>query len=58
VGRRQQFDLCPRPIGQGAGYDASFTNQAADLVAAWPDRPWTPGFIEGTQVATVCESMK
>jgi predicted dehydrogenase len=46
------------PIGQGVGYDASFTNQAADLAAAWPDKPWTPGFMEGTQVAAVCESME
>ena len=46
------------PIGQGVGYDASLTNQAADLAAAWPDKPWTPGFMEGTQVAAVCESME
>jgi len=46
------------PIGQGVGYDASFINQMADLAAAWPDESWTPGFIEGAQVAAVCESME
>jgi predicted dehydrogenase len=46
------------PIGQGVGYDASFINQMADLADAWPDEPWTPGFIEGAQVAAVCESME
>lgn len=46
------------PIGQGVGYDASFINQMADLAAAWPDEPWTPGFIEGAQVAAVCESIE
>ena len=30
----------------------------ADLAAAWPDEPWTPGFVEGAQVAAVCESME
>jgi predicted dehydrogenase len=46
------------PIGQGVGYDASFINQAADLAAAWPDRPWSPGFGDGASVAAVCESME
>ena len=46
------------PIGQGVGYDASLVNQMADLAAAWPDRPWTPGFVEGAAVAAVCESME
>ncbi len=26
------------PIGQGIGYGASFVNQAADLLARWPER--------------------
>lgn len=46
------------PIGQGVGYDASFVNQAADLAAAWPDSRWTPNFVEGAEVAAVCESME
>jgi len=46
------------PIGQGVGYDAGLINQMADLAAAWPDRPWTPGFVEGAAVAAVCESME
>jgi predicted dehydrogenase len=46
------------PIGQGVGYDASFINQAADWAAAWPEHPWTPGFVEGAAVAAVCESME
>lgn len=45
-------------IGQGVGYDASFINQAADLAAAWPDHPWTPGFVEGAAVAAVCQAME
>jgi predicted dehydrogenase len=45
------------PIGQGVGYDASFINQMADLAAAWPDQPWSPGFIEGTSVVAVCDAM-
>jgi predicted dehydrogenase len=46
------------PIGQGVGYDASFINQSADWAAAWPNHPWTPGFVEGAAVAAVCESME
>lgn len=46
------------PIGQGVGYDASFINQAADLAAAWPDAPWTPGFDVGASVAAVCTAME
>lgn len=46
------------PIGQGVGYDASFINQVADLATAWPDHPWSPGFVEGANVAAVCESME
>jgi predicted dehydrogenase len=46
------------PIGQGVGYDASFINQVAGLAKAWPDVPWTPGFVEGAQVAAVVESME
>ena len=46
------------PIGQGVGYDASFINQVADLAAAWPDQPWSPGFVEGAAVVAVCEAME
>ncbi len=46
------------PIGQGVGYDASFINQAADLAAAWPEEPWTPGFDAGASVAAVCTAME
>jgi predicted dehydrogenase len=46
------------PIGQGVGYGASFANQVADLLAGWPDAPWTPGFADGTAVQAVCEAME
>lgn len=46
------------PLGQGVGYDASFTNQTADLAKAWPDEPWTPGFVEGADVTATCEAME
>lgn len=32
------------PPGQGVGYEASFVNQATDLVLSWPTGPWTPDF--------------
>ena len=46
------------PIGQGIGYGASFVNQVADLLAGWPDAPWTPGFADGVAVQAVCEAME
>ncbi len=46
------------PIGQGVGYGSSFANQAADLLAGWPDTPWTPGFAEGAAAQAVCEAME
>ena len=46
------------PIGQGVGYGASFANQAADLLADWPDEPWTPSFADGAAVQAVCEAME
>jgi len=46
------------PIGQGIGYGASFANQVADLLAGWPDAPWTPGFADGAAVQAVCEAME
>ncbi len=46
------------PIGQGVGYDASFVNQAADLAATWSHSRWVPSFVEGAEVAAVCESME
>ena len=44
---RAEHPIAPRdagwwPIGQGIGYGASFVNQAADLLAHWPDGEWTP----------------
>jgi predicted dehydrogenase len=46
------------PIGQGIGYGASFVNQAADLLAAWPDGEWTPGLDVGLAVQGVCEAIE
>ena len=46
------------PIGQGVGYGASFANQVADLLAGWPDEPWSPGFADGAAVQGVCEAME
>ncbi len=46
------------PIGQGVGYDASFINQVSDLAAAWSHSRWDPSFVEGADVAAVCESME
>jgi predicted dehydrogenase len=46
------------PIGQGVGYGASFANQAVDLLAGWPDEPWSPDFDQGAQVQAVCEAME
>jgi predicted dehydrogenase len=46
------------PIGQGVGYGASFGNQAADLLAGWPEAPWTPGFGQGAAVQAVCDAME
>ncbi len=45
-------------IGQGIGYGASFVNQAADLLAQWPDGEWTPDLETGLQVQAVCEAME
>jgi predicted dehydrogenase len=46
------------PIGQGIGYGASFVNQAADLLAQWPDGTWTPDLETGLEVQAVCEAME
>jgi predicted dehydrogenase len=46
------------PIGQGVGYDASFINQAADLLERWPDGPWDPDLETGLRVQAVCEAME
>ena len=46
------------PIGQGVGYGASFANQAADLIAGWPDERWSPDFAQGARVQAVCEAME
>jgi predicted dehydrogenase len=46
------------PIGQGVGYDASFINQAADLLERWPDGPWDPDLRTGLRVQAVCEAIE
>jgi predicted dehydrogenase len=46
------------PIGQGIGYGASFVNQAADLLAQWPDGSWSPDLQTGLQVQAVCEAIE
>lgn len=46
------------PIGQGVGYGASFVNQAAHLLAEWPDGEWTPGLDIGLQVQAVCTAIE
>jgi predicted dehydrogenase len=46
------------PIGQGIGYGASFVNQAADLLAQWPDGEWTPDLETGLEVQGVCEAIE
>jgi predicted dehydrogenase len=46
------------PIGQGIGYGASFVNQAADLLAAWPDGEWAPGLEVGLEVQGVCAAIE
>jgi predicted dehydrogenase len=46
------------PIGQGIGYGASFVNQAADLLAQWPDGDWAPDLETGLEVQGVCEALE
>jgi predicted dehydrogenase len=46
------------PIGQGVGYGVSFVNQAADLLARWPERSWDPDLEHGARVQAVCEAME
>ena len=46
------------PIGQGVGYGASFVNQAADLLAQWPDGEWSPDLETGLRVQAVCEAIE
>ena len=46
------------PVGQGVGYGVSFVNQAADLMARWPDGPWDPDLAHGAAVQAVCEAME
>lgn len=46
------------PIGQGLGYGASFVNQIADHLEAWPGGPWTPDFEQGLRVQAVCAAME
>jgi predicted dehydrogenase len=45
------------PLGQGVGYGSSFGNQVADLLAGWPEAPWSPGFRQGAAVQAVCDAM-
>ena len=46
------------PIGQGIGYGASFVNQAADLLAQWPNGAWSPDLDDGLAVQGVCEAIE
>lgn len=46
------------PVGQGVGYGSTFANQAADLLAGWPDAAWEPGFGHGARVQAVCAAME
>lgn len=46
------------PIGQGVGYGASFVNQAADLLAQWPEGAWSPDLHTGLAVQAVCEAIE
>jgi predicted dehydrogenase len=46
------------PIGQGVGYGASFVNQAAHLLAEWPDGEWSPGLDTGLHVQAVCSAIE
>jgi predicted dehydrogenase len=46
------------PIGQGIGYGAGFVNQAADLLAEWPDGAWRPDLTTGLAVQAVCEAIE
>jgi predicted dehydrogenase len=46
------------PIGQGAGYGASFVHQAGELLAAWPDGPWEPDLATGLRVQEVCTAIE
>lgn len=45
------------PQGQGIGYQESFTNQAADLLLAWPAGPWTPDVRDGAAAQAVVEAI-
>jgi hypothetical protein len=40
------------------GYGASFVNQAADLLAQWPDGQWSPDLDAGLRVQAVCEAIE
>ncbi|MBV8941520.1 MAG: Gfo/Idh/MocA family oxidoreductase, partial [Solirubrobacterales bacterium] len=46
------------PVGQGIGYEASFVNQAADLLEQWPSGTWTPDVAVGLKVQAVCEAIE
>jgi predicted dehydrogenase len=46
------------PLGQGIGYGETFVNQAADLLAQWPDGAWTPDLTVGLEVQAVCETIE
>src|ERR1022692_148630 len=46
------------PIGQGVGYGSSFVNQAAELLAAWPDGQWAPDLSTGLRVQQVCAAIE
>ncbi len=46
------------PLGQGIGYGETFVNQAADLLAQWPEGAWTPDLAVGLEVQAVCEAIE
>jgi predicted dehydrogenase len=46
------------PIGQGIGYGASFVNQAADLLAEWPDGTWAPDLRDAVRVQAVSTAIE
>jgi predicted dehydrogenase len=45
-------------IGQGVGYGASFVNQAAHVLANWPDGAWDPDLEVGLRVQAVTEAIE
>lgn len=46
------------PPGQGVGYEASFVNQACDLILAWPSGPWSPDFLDALASHAVVQAVE